>query len=356
MDKKVGIVLVNYKMHYLERFLAECRDSLRAQTYPRELTQVYIADNGTDDDTQAYLKEHYPEAVSIPRVDGNYAAGNNAGLRRAYDDGCDLFVIVNMDVRLKKDWLEELARAVEANPGVGQVQSKMLLYPQTREEWKKPFINSIGNVMQFLGFGFTQGYKEPDRYIDGYPEIRGYASGCSFITTREVLEKIGGYDEEYYMYHDDIEMSWRVKLAGYKVLLAPKSVMYHKYEFNRSVRMLYYMERNRYLAILHYYTIRSLFLILPALLVMEAGMLFYSVINGWIATKLRVYAYFLRPSTWRKIIRKRKMVAKLRVVRDFEVVKDFSGSVLFQEIENPALKYIANPFLKIYWAVVKRFL
>lgn len=353
--EKVGIVLVNYK-DYAKNFLDECRDSLRTQTFSKELTNVYIVDNASSEETRSYLKQEYPEAVIVPREDGNYAAANNAGIKKAREDGCEYFVIVNMDVKLDDRWLEELVTAIKSDNKIGFVQSLLLLYPQTEEEWKAPKINSVGNVSHYLGFGFTRGYDEP---ASNYPEqdlqeIKGYSSGCSFITSKEVLDKIGDYDEEYYMYHDDLEMSWRLKLAGYKIMLAPKSLVYHKYEFARSVRMLYYMERNRFLAIYSYYKWPTLFLFMPALIFMELGMWAYATLNGWLSTKLKVKWYFCQVSTWRHIFKVRKKIKTIRKVRDKDLIKNFSGKIEFQEIANPLLKYVANPILNFYFKVVSK--
>ena len=351
MSEKVGIILVNYK-DYVNKFLAECRDSLKQQSYPD--FNVYIVDNASSEESRRYIRNHYPEAIIVPRPDGNYSAANNAGIKKAGEDGCRYMVIANMDTRFDPDWLGELVRGFQGKPDAGFVQSKMLLYPQNKEEWQQPRINSLGNIMNLLGFGFTSAYREKDREIKNVPEIRGYASGTSFITSREVIEDIGYYDEEYWMYHDDIEMSWRAKLAGYKIYLAPRSVVYHKYEFGRSIRMLYYMERNRYLAVFHYYRCPTLFLILPAMAVMELGMILYSIPGKWFLTKIKADLYFLNPGNWVKIFRKREQVKKLRRKGDREVVFDFKGRVLFQEIDNPVLKYIANPVFDLYWQVVKR--
>ena len=352
-NKKVGIIMVGYK-DYVNNFLLECRDSLRAQTCPKDLFHVYIVDNCSINNCE-YIKANYPEAKTAERQDGNYASANNLGLKMAMDDGCEYFVIANMDTKFDANWLAELVDAMENNPEAGIAQSKLFIYPQTELEWQQPRINSLGNIMHFLGFGFTSSYNEPDREIVGYPEIKGYASGCSYIVRKEVIQKIGVYDEEYYMYHDDIEMSWRVKLAGYKIILAPKSLVYHKYEFSRSVRMLYYMERNRYLAMFHYYKLPTLIILSPAILGMELGMIFFSLVNGWfVDTKLKAIQYFFQIDTWKKIIKKRKEVSGFRKVNDREIVKDFEGRVLFQEIENPVLKYIANPVFNLYWGVVKR--
>jgi len=289
----------------------------------------------------------------MPRKDGNYAAANNEGILRALKDGCFYFVIANMDTYFHTDWLGELVGAMENNKDAGMIQSKILLYPRDKAGWDNSKINTIGNITHYLGFGFTDGYKSLDRKINGFPEIN-YASGCSFITSSEVLQKIGLYDEEYYMYHDDTEMGLRAKLAGYKILLAPKSIVYHKYEFNRSVKMIHYMERNRILLIFHYYRWRTIFLILPALLAMEVLMAVYSVREGMFKKKIAIYLYFLNPLNWVKIYFKRRRVGRLKLRTDKDVITKFEGKIMFQEVDNPALKYIVNPIFNFYWQVVKR--
>lgn len=350
---KIGIVLTNYK-NYANNYLLEFRDGLRNQDFPADSFILYIVDNASSEESRSFIKGCYPEAVLVTRNDGNYAAANNVGINKAREDGCEYFVIVNMDVMLDQNWLSSLFEAFVNSKDAGMVQSKILLYPKDDDERKMPLVNSLGNFFHFLGFGFTSAYKQKDEKIDGVPEIFGYASGCSFITSREVIDKIGMYDEEYYMYHDDLEMGWRAKLAGYKTFLAPKSIVYHKYEHSRSINMLYYMERNRYLAVLHYYSLATLFVLLPALIAMEFGMFFYSIVNGWLKTKIKIYLYFLKLSSWRKIFLKRKKLREIRMLKDKEVLQDFKGEVLFQEIDNPVLKYIANPVFNAYWQVVKK--
>ena len=224
--KKTGIILINYK-DYAKKFLEECRDSLYSQSYPKEDFKVYIVDNSSSKESREYLKKTYPEATIIPRPDGNYAAANNEGILRAIKDSCSYFVIANMDTKFDENWLSELVKAVKENPEAGMIQSKVLLYPKDGD-LNYPKINTIGNIIHYLGFGFTSSYKLADKKIEGYPEII-YASGCSFIVSKKVLDKIGAYDENYYMYHDDTEMGLKARLAGYKNLLAPRSIVYHKY-------------------------------------------------------------------------------------------------------------------------------
>ena len=354
MPKKVGIVLINYQ-DYAAKFLNACRDSLRAQDYPAESFNVYIVDNAATPESAEYLKNSYPTAVILSRTDGNYTAANNLGFSRAIADGCEYLVTVNMDTEMSPHWLSELVAALDSNPAAAIAQSKILLYPKDEIEKKQPKINSLGNVIHFLGFGFTSGYGEVDREISGYPEIKGYASGCSFIIRPEVFQKIGGYNEELYMYHDDLELSLKVRLAGYKVILAPRSIIFHKYEFSRSVGMIYYMERNRYLTLLSFYPAYLLALIaLPALL-MDLGMLFYSALGGWFKAELKIYGYFCHFKNYDKILVERKKIRQLSAAPFSDLARDFAGRIEFQEIANPVLKYVVNPLFDLYWRLIKFF-
>lgn len=352
MSKKVGIVLINYQ-DYAAKFLRACRDSLRRQDYLATAINVYIVDNAATADSTTYLQAEYPEARILTRSNGNYAAANNLGFYRAISDGCEYLVTVNMDTEMRPDWLSQLVWALEKNPLAGIAQSKILLYPKSGSDGMPLKINSIGNIIHFLGFGFTSGYNEDDRVIDGYPEIKGYASGCSFVIRREVFQKIGGYNEEFYMYHDDLELSLKVKLAGYQIVLAPRSIILHKYEFSRSVGMIYYMERNRYLTLLSFYPAYLLVLIILPLLIMDFGMLLYSALHGWFKAEMKIYGYFCGLKNHAKILSERKKIKKLSIIPFSSLARDFAGRIDFQEIANPILKYLVNPLFNWYWRIVK---
>jgi len=353
MAKKVGIILINYK-DYAEHFLANCRDSLRGQDYPREDWRVFIIDNASTPDSAHFLQESFPEAKILPRSDGNYCAANNLGFKKAIESGCDYVVTVNMDTEAHPAWLSELVKALDNNPEAAIAQSKVYLYPKNEEDKKLPRLNTLGNMIHYLGYGLTSYYNEVDRQIEGYPEISGYASGCSFIMRPEIWVAIGGYNEEFYMYHDDIELSLKVHLLGKKIILAPESKIFHKYEFNRSIKMLYYLERNRWLTILSFYPVKFIVLLFPIILFMQFGSLIYSISHGYLGTLLKIWQYFLRPSSYIKIINNRRQLKRLTVVPFRNIAKEFQGRILFQEIANPVLIYFVNPILAAYWQLVKK--
>jgi len=352
---KIGIVVINYK-DYAHRFLADFRDSLLSQDYPRDFFEIFLVDNASSVESRKYLKDNFSEAKILERSDGNYAAANNLGIKTAIKNNCEYIVIVNMDVYLDKSWLAKLIEGIIDDPDIGIVQSKIMLYPKDKD-FTQARINSLGNIAHFLGFGFTSSYNEINKEIKTQEII--YASGSSFIMRSRDFEKIGFYNEDYYMYHDDMEVSLKVKLLKKKIILTPDSVIYHKYEFSRSVLMLYFLERNRYLIIFHFYKLKTILLILPMMIFMEMGMFFYAIINGWIKTKLKIYYYFLQKRTWDNISKTRKEIKKLKKenkVSDGKLLENFSGKILFQEIDNMVLKYLANPVLDIYWSLVKKFI
>jgi len=352
MKGKVAVVLVNYH-DYANKYLTACRDSLRAQTYPADKFKIYIVDNDSTPDSYNYLKNTFSEARILRRGDGNYSAANNFGFNEGLRDDCEYLVTLNMDTELDANCLKELVSALEKNQAAGIAQAKILLYPKNEKEKNEIKINTLGNKVNFLGFGTTSCYNEVDRQIEGYPEIKGYASGCCFMAKKEVFQKIAGWNEEYYMYHDDIEFSLKTLLAGYKIILAPQARVFHKYEFTRSIKMLYYMERNRYLLALSFYPLKMLILLKPVFILMAIGLMFYSIFKGWFLTWLKSVYYFHKPSTWLKIIEYRQKIRKINSQPLVVLKKNISSRIDFLEIDNPILRLIVNPLLSLYWWLVK---
>lgn len=355
MEKRIGIIMVNYG-DYAEHFLKDSASSLVLQSYPSDLFHLYIVDNASSEKSREYINRICPDATVITRPDGNYCAANNAGANQAVSDGCDYLVFANMDTVFDKDWLKGLAEAL-ADEKVGVAQSKILLWQEDKALPEK--INSLGNLIHFLFFGFTRGNgrlaSDYGKFLSAagdYPEI-GYASGCSLMIRAELFSLIGGYDENYYMYHDDIEVSLKAKLAGYEVVLAPKSVLWHKYEFSRSVRMLYYMERNRHIAFFSFYPISVIILLAIPMMVMDLGVSLYAIKNGWGRGLFRIIGYFCKPGSWRNISQNRRKLQAISGNKSKKgILSSFVGRIDFQEVDNPLLK-IANPIFDIYWKLVK---
>ena len=352
---KIGIILVNYK-DYANKFLADCRETIRKQNYPKDKYITYIVDNASSEGSFSYLKNNFEEAIVLKREDGNYSAANNAGIRKAIENGCEYFFVCNMDTVLDENCLMELVKKEkgekEKGNNIGIIQSRIMLY----DNGKTDRINTLGNNLNFLAFGLISCFNKK------YSEIKNkkrkpfvYASGCALLISKKVFKEIDGYNEEYYMYHDDIELSLKSRLLGYNIVLAEESVIYHKYEFSRSIRMLYYMERNRLLTILIFYKLKTILLIFPALFVTELGLIFYSIFNGWSKVKLKAIGYFFSLKNICKIKKQRKEVQLLRKVSEKEFINNFIGDINFANKPSLVTK-IMSPILSIYWKIIKVFI
>lgn len=348
-DMIIGVILINYK-DYAQKFLGECRDSLRAQVLCDNTMRVYIVDNVTSEESRASLRELYPEAIIIGSEGNGWGHANNIGMKQAIADGCDCVVLANMDTVFESAWARELVAPL-SNERIGITQSKVLLHNTTPVK-----LNSRGNVLQFLGFSFCLGYNELDNPAEKELVDIGTASGVALAMTARTAQEVGMCDESYFMYHDDVELSLKVLMRGKRIVMVPTSRVAHKYEFSRSIRHVYFMERNRYRVLFTFFPASLIILSAPLLLGMELAMWLYALKNGWGTQKREVLAYFLKKESWKDIQRKRKEIYAHATITSSEFIKKLVGTVDFQEIQNPLLRYIGNPLMKIYFKLLQTIL
>jgi len=341
--------MINYK-DYAKRFLKESAESLSKINYPNENWRLYVVDNESSPETVASIKELAPEAVIVPSGGNGWGHGNNVGVKKAMEDGFDdYFFFVNMDTIFDPKFINEALSVYKSDDKIGIVQSKLLLHPPQNGQY---YLNSGGNALTFLGFGYCAGDGKVDDISMETTDIIS-AAGAGLLISKEKFMEIGQCDETYFMYHDDIELSQKIKLAGYRLVLAPKSVIYHKHEFGRSIRQVYFMERNRLRFLLEFLRWPTLIIIFPAFVLMEIGMLPFEIMNKWFGAKLKAYGYFFSLKNLKLIFQKRRAIQRLRKIKDREFTKKFVGKIEYQQIENPLLKYVANPLFNLYWKITK---
>jgi GT2 family glycosyltransferase len=249
---------------------------------------------------------------------------------------------------VESGWLSELVKYCEAHPEVGSAQSKLLLHPRTTT------INTMGNNSHFLGFGFPTGYQEEDGQQFAAPHAINYASGAGVIVRAELLEQVGLFEDEMFMYLEDADLSWKVKQLGYEVHVVPASRVYHKYKFNKGYRFYYELERNRWWLLLVYYKAATLCVLAPALAMMEMGQWLSAAKQGRMLDKLRSYAFFWRPANIRRIWQLRRAAQRRRKIPDRQFLREFKGKIVTPELKGVLVNYVANPIFAAYWAVAKR--
>ena len=359
MNKKIAIIISpNYK-DYAGKYLAACVAGLRKQDYDGEM-KIFLVDNESGDESYGLLKDIVDKIPLTPFIKGGeyeivrnknndgFAKGNNDAIKLALRQGFDYIVLFNMDTVAETDCVRKLVEVVEGK--IGAVQARLMLYDN------KGIINSLGSVTHFLGFGYAKGYGEecnPPQppFVKGGEEIC-YPSGAAVLFTGKALEKVGLFDQEFWMYNEDQDLGWRLWLNGWCCVLASGAVAYHKYEFSRSIKKYYFLDRNRIIAMLKNYHWATLWLILPAFIVMEIGLLFFAARGGWFKEKMKVYGYFLNLKNWRYLSAARRKAQSLRQVKDRDIVRLFSGRIWYQEIGDMKLK-VANVIFNAYWQIVK---
>lgn len=352
--KKVAIIISPNWKDYAKKYLSACVKSIWQQDYPGEM-KIFLTDNETSPESFRYLSETVPEAeLILNKYNDGFAKGNNDAMRLALSQGFDYIVLFNMDTEIESSCVSELVKVLGNDKSsedgknlIGAVQPRIMLYSDRNK------INSLGNSTHFLGFGYCESYRQ--EYTEQNAPIHdiAYFSGAGIMFRAEVLKEIGLFDEEYWMYNEDQELGWRLWLAGFRCVLAPSAVLYHKYEFAKSIKQFYYLDRNRILAILECYHPLTLILIFPAFVAMEIGLILFSLKSGWFKEKMKVWQYFLKISSWIYIVRARRRNQALRKVKDRYIIPLISGRIWYQETDDWKLRFI-NPIFEFYWKIVRK--
>jgi GT2 family glycosyltransferase len=344
-DPAVAIVLVTYfGADNLNRLYA----SVRGLHYPPGRHTLIVVENGPDRRAWQWFREHAPEVrVLVPGDNVGYAGGAAAGMREALADGVDYVAVITQDTVLDPDWLRELVAIAERYPRAGAVQPTIL----RSDGHGGTVINSWGNELHFLGVGFAGGDGQPEVPLE--PRPLAYASGAGILCRASALRAVGVFDPVFFMYHEDSDLSWRMRLAGYDVLLAPRARMHHDYDFSRNPDKLYYIERNRLINVLTHYRVSTLALLAPALLLFEILMLGYALAHGWLGRRLDVYRFFMRRSTWRYLREKRGAVQALRRVSDRAIATQLTARIEFPAVDSWLLRHVVNPVLEGYWVFAR---
>ena len=210
----VSVAVINYNgRHYLEELLG----SLERQTRPP--LETLLVDNASRDESLDFVRREFPRVRVLPQP-------RNLGFSRAANLAAETargtwLALLNTDLRLEPDWLEELVAAAGTAPSIAAVSSKLRLYDQPHR------LNGVGGCMNRLGYTWDRGMGEEDRgQYDRSREVLFACAGAALFH-RNRFREAGGFDPRFFMYHEDVDLCWRLWLLGFRVVTAPGAVAYH---------------------------------------------------------------------------------------------------------------------------------
>jgi GT2 family glycosyltransferase len=199
------------------QYLPTCMGSLRAQTRPA--LQVILADSASRDGSLALVRSDYPEVevIALP-VNRGFTGAVNAGIARARGTWVAL---LNQDAEADPQWLEEFERVALAHPEAGAIACKIRLLD------RRDHLHSTGDGYGRDGIGINHGVWQRDEgQFDVEHEVFGACGGAAAYR-RTALDEVGRFDERLFMYYDDVDLAWRLQLAGWRAVFAPRAVAYH---------------------------------------------------------------------------------------------------------------------------------
>jgi GT2 family glycosyltransferase len=331
---RASIIIVNTnELHHLKK----CLPTLFQQKYNNY--EVLIIDNASTDGSLDFVRKEFPSVKVVENgCNLGYAGANNAGFRNATGD---YIAVLNPDTRVEPDWLHHLVFVLALDPRAGLATPKILMMDDPSR------INTCGNQITYTGLTFCRGL---DQSADNFsePEIVSAVSGAAFVIKRSVLEEIGGFDESFFIYYEDTDLSLRAWLAGYTCIYVPTSVIYHKYAFKFHPRKCFYQERNRYYSLLKTLRWKTLFTLIPNLILAEFIAWGFALLNGPGHLKGKFNSYIWLFSNFNQIVEARRKTQKLRKVDDRIILSKFKHQIIFTKTTNPVianiLSYIINPF------------
>ena len=187
---------------------------------------VVVADNGSTDESVEMLRREFPE-VELVLLDRNYgfAGGYNRALARIK---ADYYVLINSDVETPAGWLEPILEVLDRNPDVGAVAPKLRALME-REKFE--YAGAAGGYIDYLGYPFCRGriLRHTERDAGQYDDERDvfWVSGAAFCCRAEVFHALGGFDADFFAHMEEIDLCWRMQLAGWRVRIVPRSTVYH---------------------------------------------------------------------------------------------------------------------------------
>lgn len=307
MGKKVTVQIVTYNS---EKDILKCLDSIRKQTY-KNFEVIVIDNKSTDNTVDLFKKESSYSKLILNTENTGFCKGHNIGFK----EGTGEYVMVlNPDVVLDKNFFEEVVNEMEKDSKIGLISGKILR--MSYQFTPTNIIDSTGIILPRNKRAYDRGQGEED--LGQYDEKRDIfgVCGAAAVYKREMLEDIKiddeYFDENFFAYKEDVDLSWRARLFGWKCKYVPAAIAYHHRGWKKSSRkdqptwLKIHSIKNRYLMIIKNEKFINLIKNIPWLLVTDVGIFFYCLFKEPQTLRYIIETVKLIPST----LKKRKIIQK----------------------------------------------
>ncbi len=311
---RVWIVIVNWNGRQL---LSDCLASLRALTYPS--FRVVVVDNASTDGSAEMVRASFPEAELLALGENlGFAGGGNQGMQRALVGDAEYVLVLNNDTRVgDPEFLQKLVESAEADPRTAVVG------PRVADPTDAGTTQEMGMTIDPLGF---------PKHRRGHPGDVFYVSGCAMLFKATALRHVGGFSD-YFIFVEDVDLCWRMRLAGYRVVATDATYILHtggatfpggyrnKARYTTTPLRLYLRERNTLRTLFHCYALPSLLLALS----LYIPLTLLELLTFALTLRLRACWEYGRAYAWfilhfSTTLRERRFVQRLRCVPEREIL------------------------------------
>lgn len=329
----VSIIILNYNAGNL---LIDCVESILRTKY--ENIEIIVVDNDSKDNSHLKCKKKFEKISLIQNTENlGFCEGNNVGIRSAKGD---FVIIINPDTVVTDLWINEFLKAYREK-GDGIYQPKVISLED------KKTVLSTGNEIQLFGFGFAKNKGNKIEKESKKIEKITYASGTCIFTKKKILEKIGMFDPFLFLYHDDLDLSWRATLLKINSFYVPTVTIFHKesYNFQWSSKKFFWLERNRKYCILTHYSKNTQNKIALELFLVDILVWGLYFVKGFLSVKIKAELDILKNKE--KIEKRYLEIERMKLLTDLEVIDKFSDEIWIpKDISNEIGSKLFNYILK----------
>lgn len=310
----ISVVIISWNNGiYLDR----CLNSLKKQ--PLDNSEVIIVDNGSTSQIVSNFEDKYLDLylrVERLKLNRGFAIANNIGAKMAQGKW---IALLNADAFPEPDWLENLLKAAEENPDYSFFSSRQIQYNQPE------LLDGTGDAYHISGLAWRNGYNyKASKHGHEQKEVFSACAAAALIESDLFLE-MGGFDEDFFSYFEDVDLGFRLRLAGKKCLYVPDAIVHHVGSAStgkRSDFSVYYGYRNMIWTFFKNMPSPLIWFLLPIHIGTVLFFIFYLTIRGQGKTILRAVMDAIRGLP--KILKKRKDIQRSKKVRAFQLLKVMS--------------------------------